>query len=89
MLAADGVEFFAGPVELGPTGAEKILPLGPMSPFEQELYKAAIGEVRLDWAALPTRSDGGLILIASAFSANSRDQLKGNIQKGASFITQA
>ncbi|KAI9026879.1 malate dehydrogenase [Hyaloraphidium curvatum] len=42
----DGVSFFAGPVELGPSGVEKILPIGSMSPYEQELYKAAIGELK-------------------------------------------
>ncbi|TNY17294.1 lactate/malate dehydrogenase [Rhodotorula diobovata] len=37
--------FFSVPVELGPNGAEKLHPLGQLSPYEQELLQACLGEL--------------------------------------------
>ncbi|KAI8908586.1 malate dehydrogenase, NAD-dependent [Gorgonomyces haynaldii] len=42
----DGVEFFATNVELGKDGVEKIHPIGPLSAYEQELYKAVVPELK-------------------------------------------
>ncbi|SGY55612.1 BQ5605_C006g04052 [Microbotryum silenes-dioicae] len=39
------LDFFAVRVELGPNGAEKLLPLGSMSEFEKGLMKAVTGEL--------------------------------------------
>ncbi|KAI7905427.1 malate dehydrogenase, NAD-dependent [Cokeromyces recurvatus] len=52
------LDFFSVPVELGPEGVKKILPLGELNSFEQKLLSAAITE------------------------------LKGNIMKGSTFITE-
>jgi malate dehydrogenase len=52
------VEYFSVPVELGPNGVEKILPLGEINAYEKKLFDAATAE------------------------------LKGNIAKGSSFITE-
>ncbi|CAO3631264.1 unnamed protein product [Cunninghamella echinulata] len=43
---APGVEYFSVPVELGPNGAEKILPIGQLSAYEQTLFKAAVPELQ-------------------------------------------
>lgn len=45
IAAKDGCEFFASPVELGPNGVEKILPLPELSEYEQEGYKNMIGDL--------------------------------------------
>jgi len=42
----DGVDYFATNVELGTEGVAKIHPIGPMSPFEQTLYQAAVPELK-------------------------------------------
>jgi len=42
----DGCEFFASPVELGPEGVKKILPLPTLSPKEKAGYDAMIGDLR-------------------------------------------
>lgn len=57
-LVGEELEYFSVPVELGSNGVEKILPIGPISSFEKELFAAATPE------------------------------LKGNIAKGAIFITE-
>ena len=41
-----GVEFFASPVELGPSGAEKVLELGKVSPYEEKLLEASLGDLK-------------------------------------------
>ena len=46
LYASEGVEFFASNVELGPDGIKKILPLGKLSDYEQELIKAALPELK-------------------------------------------
>lgn len=38
-----GIDFFSSKVELGPEGAHEILPLGKISPYEENLLKAALG----------------------------------------------
>ncbi|KAJ1346781.1 malate DEHYDROGENASE, NAD-dependent [Parelaphostrongylus tenuis] len=43
--AVKGVDYFATPVELGPNGVEKILGVGKVSPFEQQLIDAAVSEL--------------------------------------------
>ncbi|VDM59712.1 unnamed protein product [Angiostrongylus costaricensis] len=43
--AVKGVEYFSTPVELGPNGVEKILGVGKVSPFEQELINSAVAEL--------------------------------------------
>lgn len=43
--AKDKATFFATNVELGREGVHKIHPIGPMSPYEQELYKAGVPEL--------------------------------------------
>lgn len=43
--AVKGVEYFSTPVELGPNGVEKIVGVGKVSPFEQELINAAVAEL--------------------------------------------
>jgi malate dehydrogenase len=42
----DGCEFFSSPVELGKNGVEKIHPVGPISPYEEELMAACIEELK-------------------------------------------
>jgi len=39
------LEYFSAPVELGPNGVERILPLGPTNGFEKGLIKAAIPDL--------------------------------------------
>jgi len=41
-----GCQFFASEVELGPNGAEKIRPLGPMTAFEQSRLNEAVTELK-------------------------------------------
>uniref|UniRef100_A0A0K0DKV4 Malate dehydrogenase n=1 Tax=Angiostrongylus cantonensis TaxID=6313 RepID=A0A0K0DKV4_ANGCA len=43
--AVKGVEYFSTPVELGPNGVERILGVGKVSPFEQELINSAVAEL--------------------------------------------
>jgi malate dehydrogenase len=47
-VASDITEspYFATPILLGPNGVEKNLGLGKLSPFEEELLKAAIPELK-------------------------------------------
>nr|CAD2176716.1 unnamed protein product [Meloidogyne enterolobii] len=45
-----GLEYFAGPVELGPKGVEKILPLGELSSYEKQLIEKAIPDLRKEIA---------------------------------------
>lgn len=52
------LDYFSVPVELGPNGVEKILPIGEINAYEQKLVEAALTE------------------------------LKGNIVKGSTFITE-
>ncbi len=42
----DGIDYFATNVELGKNGVEKIHPIGKLSAFEQDLYKAAVPELQ-------------------------------------------
>ncbi|KAI6236646.1 malate dehydrogenase [Aphelenchoides besseyi] len=44
--AVKGAEYFSTPVELGPNGVEKILGLGKLSKFEQDLVDAAVPELQ-------------------------------------------
>lgn len=46
----DGCSFFASAIELGPSGAEKILPIGPLSNYEQGLYKACVEQLKTNIA---------------------------------------
>nr|AFJ73510.1 malate dehydrogenase [Neocallimastix frontalis] len=46
----DGCAFFASAIELGPSGAEKILPIGPLSDYEQGLYKACVEQLKVNIA---------------------------------------
>lgn len=46
VAAKDGVEVFSTNVELGTEGVSKIHPTGEMNAFEQELYNAAIPELK-------------------------------------------
>lgn len=57
-LIGGDLDFFSVPVELGPEGVKKILPIGEINDFEQKLFSAATSE------------------------------LKGNIVKGSTFITE-
>jgi len=41
-----GVDFFASKVELGPNGAEKILPVGNVTAYEQKLLEACLGDLK-------------------------------------------
>lgn len=41
-----GVDFFASRVELGPNGAEKILPVGEINEYEQKLLEACLGDLK-------------------------------------------
>ncbi|KAL2002584.1 hypothetical protein VTN02DRAFT_6438 [Thermoascus thermophilus] len=41
-----GVDFFASKVELGPNGVEKILEVGKVSPYEEKLLEAALGDLK-------------------------------------------
>nr|AFJ73511.1 malate dehydrogenase [Neocallimastix frontalis] len=50
LAAADGCSFFASAIELGPSGAEKILPIGPLSDYEQGLYKACVEQLKTNIA---------------------------------------
>ncbi|KAI9297296.1 malate dehydrogenase [Neoconidiobolus thromboides FSU 785] len=42
----DGAEFFATNVELGKNGVEKIHPVGEITPFEQDLIKEAVSQLK-------------------------------------------
>ncbi|KAI8643619.1 malate dehydrogenase, NAD-dependent [Parasitella parasitica] len=57
-LIGDGLDFFSVPVELGPNGVSKILPIGDINEYEKKLFTDATSE------------------------------LKGNIVKGSTFITE-
>jgi malate dehydrogenase len=57
-LVGEELEYFSVPVELGPNGVQKILPIGEVNSYEQKLISAATNE------------------------------LKGNIAKGSTFITE-
>ncbi|ORX58655.1 malate dehydrogenase [Piromyces finnis] len=50
LAADDGCAYFASAVELGPAGAEKILPIGPLSDYEQGLYKACVEQLKANIA---------------------------------------
>jgi malate dehydrogenase len=41
-----GIEFFASKVELGPSGVEKILPVGEVDAHEQKLLEACLGDLK-------------------------------------------
>ncbi|RMJ23155.1 Malate dehydrogenase [Aspergillus sp. HF37] len=41
-----GVDFFASKVELGPNGAEKIHDVGKVSPYEEKLLEACLGDLK-------------------------------------------
>lgn len=41
-----GVDFFASRVELGPNGAEKILPLGEVNEYEKKLLETALEDLK-------------------------------------------
>ncbi|CAJ2512457.1 Uu.00g054720.m01.CDS01 [Anthostomella pinea] len=41
-----GVEFFASKVELGPSGIEKILPVGEVDAHEEKLLEACLGDLK-------------------------------------------
>lgn len=41
-----GIDFFASRVELGPNGAEKVLPVGKVSPYEEKLLEAAFADLK-------------------------------------------
>ncbi|KAL6726237.1 hypothetical protein Aduo_008229 [Ancylostoma duodenale] len=43
--AVKGVDYFSTPLELGPNGVEKILGIGKVSAFEQELIRASVSEL--------------------------------------------
>jgi malate dehydrogenase len=43
---AGEADYFAVPIELGPNGVEKILPIGNLSAFEQEALRAAVPELK-------------------------------------------
>uniref|UniRef100_A0A915MVH6 Malate dehydrogenase, mitochondrial n=1 Tax=Meloidogyne javanica TaxID=6303 RepID=A0A915MVH6_MELJA len=45
-----GLDYFAGPVELGPKGVEKILPLGELSSYEKQLIEKAIPDLKKEIA---------------------------------------
>uniref|UniRef100_A0A915NZN7 Malate dehydrogenase, mitochondrial n=1 Tax=Meloidogyne floridensis TaxID=298350 RepID=A0A915NZN7_9BILA len=45
-----GLDYFAGPVELGPKGVEKILPLGELSSYEKQLVEKAIPDLKKEIA---------------------------------------
>ncbi|KAG0323422.1 Malate dehydrogenase, cytoplasmic, partial [Podila horticola] len=46
IFAAQGVEYFATNVELGPEGVAKIYPVGKVNAYEQGLIDAAIPELK-------------------------------------------
>jgi malate dehydrogenase len=48
-----GVEFFASQVELGPSGAEKILPVGKLDAAEQKLLDACLSDLKKVRCSLP------------------------------------
>ncbi|ETN37653.1 malate dehydrogenase, NAD-dependent [Cyphellophora europaea CBS 101466] len=41
-----GVDFFASQVELGPNGVEKINPVGKLTPHEEQLLQACLGDLK-------------------------------------------
>ncbi|KAI6186967.1 malate dehydrogenase [Aphelenchoides besseyi] len=65
--AVKGAEYFSTPVELGPNGVEKILGLGKLSKFEQNLVDAAVPELQKNIAKgkLETMADGDPFVTAS------------------------
>jgi len=46
LFEKEGVEFFSSNVELGPSGVQKIHPLGELSPAEEQLVKEALPELK-------------------------------------------
>ena len=46
VASKEGVEYFSTNVTLGREGVETIHPIGTMSAYEQELFKAAIPELK-------------------------------------------
>ena len=40
LYKSDGIDFFASKVELGPSGVEKILEVGKITPYEEKLLDA-------------------------------------------------
>ncbi|KAL3085205.1 hypothetical protein niasHS_010274 [Heterodera schachtii] len=46
----EGLDYFAGPLELGPNGVEKILPLGDLTAYEKELISKAVPELKKEIA---------------------------------------
>jgi malate dehydrogenase len=44
--AVKGAEYFSTPVEIGPNGVQKILGLGKLSKYEQELVDASVSELQ-------------------------------------------
>ncbi|KXS20907.1 malate dehydrogenase [Gonapodya prolifera JEL478] len=53
-----GVDFFAAPVELGPEGVAKYLPLPALDDYEKELFKAAITDLKGNIAKGESRITG-------------------------------
>ncbi|KAI8977046.1 malate dehydrogenase, NAD-dependent [Mycotypha africana] len=45
-LVGEDVEFFSVPVQLGPNGVEKILPIGQLNKFEEGLFASAVPELK-------------------------------------------
>jgi malate dehydrogenase len=44
-VVGDKVEYFSVPVELGPNGVQKILPIGQINDYEKGLFAAAVPEL--------------------------------------------
>ncbi|CAH7685836.1 Lactate/malate dehydrogenase, partial [Phakopsora pachyrhizi] len=44
--ATKGLKYFSVPVELGPDGIQKLLPIGNIDDHEKEMLKACIGELK-------------------------------------------
>ncbi|KAI8141153.1 malate dehydrogenase, NAD-dependent [Fennellomyces sp. T-0311] len=45
-IVGSDVEYFSVPVQLGPSGVQKILPIGSLSPYEQSLFTKATSELK-------------------------------------------
>ncbi|CAM1510912.1 Fc.00g084250.m01.CDS01 [Cosmosporella sp. VM-42] len=46
LYADQGIEFFSSRVELGPSGVEKIHPIGPVDANEEKLIEACLGDLK-------------------------------------------
>lgn len=73
------VDFFSSKVKLGPAGAEEILPLGKISPYEEKLVESALGDLKKNIAKGRLRFFASRVRLTIQASTSSRTTLKGSV----------